>query len=174
MRFGLLIAAVAAGALSQLAIAEPSAKSPLGRRVPCGEAIAKTRFPYVGNRRLPYRLVLGVVSAPPAHMSQVVRTGERPWPYWHKEGIVVRNSGESVVISVPRLWRSRAAIAWGYGGNGEPFSSLILAGCGSDRTRGRAYSGGFYLRSRSACVPFTFRVGTRSATVRFGIGRHCK
>ena len=110
---------------------------------------------------------------PPAYMAQIVPTGERPWRYWRKQGLVVRASGESVTISVPAAWRSRVAIAWGYGGRGEPFSSLRIAGCGSDKTSGRAYSGGFYLRSRSACVPLLFRVGTRSVTVRFGLGQRC-
>jgi hypothetical protein len=134
-----------------------------------------TRFPYLGNRQPEhrYRLVLGVVSVPPAYLAQIVPTGEWPWRYWRKQGLVVRASGESVTISVPAAWRSRAAIAWGYGGKGEPFSSVRIAGCGSDKTSGRAYSGGFYLRSRSACVPLIFRVGPRSATVRFGLGQRC-
>jgi hypothetical protein len=174
VRFGLLISVVAVGALAQITTAEPSAKSPTGRRVPCGEAIAITKFPYVGDRRQPYRLVLGVVSAPPAYMGQVNRQTIRAWPYWRKQGIVVRNSGDTVEIGVPRAWRSRAAIAWGYGGNGEPFRSVTLVGCGSDRTRGRAYSGGFYPRSRSACVPLTFRVGKRTRTMRFDLGRRCE
>ena len=37
-----------------------------------------------------------------------------------------------------------------------------------------AYAGGFFLRSPSVCVPLIFRVGARSATVRFGIGRRCR
>ena len=36
-----------------------------------------------------------------------------------------------------------------------------------------AYAGGFYLRSRSACVPLKFRVGRRAKTVRFGLGKRC-
>jgi len=35
------------------------------------------------------------------------------------------------------------------------------------------YSGGFLLKTQSACVPLTFRVGSRSATVRFGVGKRC-
>jgi hypothetical protein len=66
----------------------------------------------------------------------------------------------------------RAAIIWG-NGNYDPASSLRIAGCGSDPNVGNAYAGGFYLRSRSACLPLTFRVGRRSATIRFGIGRRC-
>jgi hypothetical protein len=169
--FGALV--VALGAL--VAAAASGAPAP-GRVVPCEEAIDTTRFPYVGGGRRPelrYRLVLDVVAAPPAYMSQVVSSGSRAWPYWHKQGLVIRSSGEPVTISVATAWRRRAAIAWGYGGHGEPFRSLRIAGCGSDPTVGRAYSGGFFLRSRAACVPLVFRVGERSATVRFGLGRRC-
>jgi hypothetical protein len=120
-----------------------------------------------------YRLVLGAVSVPPAFTAQVVSTGERPWRYWVKQGLVVQANGKPVTVSVPSAWRERAEIAWGYAGKGEPFSDLRITGCGSDRTLGRAYAGGFYLTSRSACVPLTFRVGTRSATVRFGLGERC-
>jgi hypothetical protein len=35
------------------------------------------------------------------------------------------------------------------------------------------YVGGFVLRSRAGCVPLEFRVGGRTATVRFGIGKRC-
>ena len=37
-----------------------------------------------------YRPVLGVVSVPPAYISQVVRLRDGPWPYWEKAGLVVR------------------------------------------------------------------------------------
>jgi len=158
---------------ASVAVGELSLKARADRRVPCSEAISATAFPYVGDRTHRYRLVLGVVSAPPAFMSQIVRGDSPAWPHWHKEGIVVRNSGETVTVSVPHAWRNRAAIAWGYGGHGEPFQSVVLVGCGLQKTRGRAYSGGFYLRAHAACVPLTFRVGKRTSTVRFGLGRHC-
>jgi hypothetical protein len=176
VRFVLLAVAAATGVFGHIDAAAPREGPPAPERtVPCGEAIDLTRFPYIGNRRPEhrYRLILGVVAVPPAYMAQVVATGERAWPFWRKQGIVVRASGESVTITVPRAWRKRAAIAWGYGGNGEPFSSLQIAGCRSDKAVGRAYSGGFYLRARSACLPLTFRVGNRTATVRFGLGQRC-
>ncbi len=67
------------------------------------------------------------------------------------------------------------AIIWG-NGNYDAGSSIQLAGvCGTrDTGVGNAYAGGFYLRSRTACVPLVFRVGDRSATLRFGIGRRCR
>jgi hypothetical protein len=160
--------------LASLAAMATSGSPPAQRTVPCAEIIDSTRFPYLGGSRPQqrYRLVLGSVSVPPAYLKQIVATRERPWRYWRKAGLVVRADGTAVVISVPKAWRKRAAIAWGYGGHG-PFSSLRIAGCRGDPHEGNAYSGGFYLRSSSACVPLVFRVGARSATVRFGLGRRC-
>jgi hypothetical protein len=149
--------------------------SPAPRRtVPCDERIGTTKFPYLGNSqpRYQYRLVLGAASVPPAYLEQVVATQDKPWAYWRKAGLVVRANGEPVTVSVPKVWRTRAAITWGNGGHGV-FSSVRIAGCGSSPNSGNAYAGGFYLRSRSACLPLVFRVGVRTATVRFGIGQKC-
>lgn len=145
------------------------------RTVPCSESIDGTSFPYIGSNdpKQRYRLVLGAVSVPPAYRDQVIRNGEWPWwPCFFKAGLVVRASGQSVVISVPPAWRGRAAIAWGYGGHGV-FGSVRLAGCRALPTQGFAYSGGFYLRSAPACVPLIFRIGRQRATVQFGLGRRC-
>jgi hypothetical protein len=156
--------------------AAPSTSSPptRTRTVPCSESIDGTRFPYVGSNKPKdrYRLVLGVISVPPAFHQQIVRNGTEPWLYFFKAGLIIRTSGQSVVATVPKAWRHRAAIAWGYGGRGV-FSSLRFAGCKGLPSQGFAYSGGFYLRPRGACLPLTFRVGRRSATVRFGLGRRC-
>ena len=176
MRFALLVIAAITGPMLHAASVSSSPAAPV-RRVPCNEAIASTKFPYGRDREGGYRLVLGVISAPPAYLPRIYKAGDaerrRGWLFWRKQGMVVRNSGESVAISVPRAWRTRAAIVWGNGGTGEPFVSVLLVGCGSDRTRGRAYAGGFYLRSRAACVPLTFRVGSRDGTLRFGVNRRC-
>jgi len=157
----------AGGKRRAIAGAEPA------RTVPCNEVIDRTSFPYLGSRNFRYRLVLDVVSAPPAYLGQIESTPGSYWRYWRKQGLVVRASGLPVTITVPRNWRTRAAIAWGYGGKGEPFSSVRIAGCGSNPEVGNAYSGGFYLRFRAACVPLVFRVGSRTRTVRFGLGRVC-
>jgi hypothetical protein len=168
-----VVLVIAAG----LAVAAGSPSPERHRLVPCSESIDGTKFPYPHFWRvrpeLRYRLVLGAVSVPPAYHEQIVRNGSPPWPYFFKAGLVVRASGESVVVSVPRAWRERLRIAWGYGGHGV-FTSLRIAGCHAKPTIGFAYSGGFYLRSAPACVPLIFRVGGRSATVRFGLGRRCR
>ncbi len=159
-----------------VALAAPIAamSAPAQRIVPCSESIDTTPFPFLGNSQPQqrYRLVLGAVSVPPAYLEQVVATHEQPWRYWHKAGLVVRATGQPVTVTVPRSWRTRVAITWGNGGQGV-FSSLRIAGCDTNPRAGNAYAGGFYLHSSTACVPLTFTVGTRSATVRFGIGRRC-
>ena len=154
------------GALAALvllaAAATTSAASP--RTAPCSENIDTVRFPYAG-----YRTVLGSVGVPGPYLAQVVATRERPWGYWRKAGLVVRAGGPAVTVSLPKAWRGRAAITWG--NSTGIVASLRIAGCPGRRTVGHAYAGGFYLRARSACVPLTFRVGRRSAIVRFGVGR---
>jgi hypothetical protein len=140
-----------------------------GRVVPCQEEIGYTAFPYGSDG---YREVLDAVSVPPAYLPQVVPVDEGPWKYWRKAGLIVRLDGRAVTITVPPSWRTRAGITWGNGGNGV-MSSLRIAGCGADPSTGHAFAGGFFLRSRSACVPLVFRVGNRRETVRFGVGRRC-
>jgi hypothetical protein len=144
------------------------------RTVPCSEIIDSTNWPYIGSRnpRYRYRSVLSVVSVPPGYISQVVHLRDGVWPYWSKAGLVVRADRGPVTVSVPLAWRKRAAITWG--GNTGIVNSLRIARCGSDPSRGNAYAGGFYLRSRSACLPLVFRAGSRSTTVRFGLGRRCR
>jgi hypothetical protein len=136
--------------------------------VPCDEDIG---HPHSGHEA-GYRVVLGVVSVPPAYLQQVVATHERPWAYWRKAGLSVWST-VAVTVSVPQAWRNRVAITWG--NNTGNVNSLRIAACAEyfPAKGWDAYAGGFSLRSRSACVPVIFRVGRRSATVRFGIGRMC-
>jgi hypothetical protein len=171
-----LLPLIAAVGLLALFGSVGSAKAPLpARAVPCDEIIDATAFPYLGGneRANRYRLVLGAVSVPPAYLPQTVPTNATPWTYWRKAGLVVRDGAGPVTITVPRAWRTRAAIQWGYGGRGGPFSSLRIGPCGSDASSGSTYAGGFLLSSRSACVPLVVRLGARTATVRFGVGRRC-
>jgi hypothetical protein len=177
MRIAVLIVALPVVAMT--GASAQSAARPAQSTVPCDEVILQTRFPYP-NRG--YRLVLGVVSVPPAYMPQVVATGRRPWSYWRKAGLIIRADRPSVSVSVAKSWQKRAAIRWGW--SAGAVSSLRFAACSSryelrDTDRrgrpkmGNAYSGGFYLRSAAACVPLIFRVGNRTETVRFGVGRRC-
>jgi hypothetical protein len=88
-------------------------------------------------------------------------------------GLVIRADSPPVVVRVPaKLWH-RAAIAWGDGG---PAAALRFESCRPSSSLGdcNPYAGGFLLKTRSACVPLTFRVGDRAATVRFGVGKRCR
>jgi hypothetical protein len=135
-----------------------SAASPTpGRTVPCRESIDGTKFPYVGSSRPRdrYRLVLGTVSVPPAYLAQVVSTGETPWAYWRKAGLVVRAGGQAVSISVPLAWRERAAITWGNGGNGvfdSPHCGLPRRPSSRTCLRGRLLSP-LAVSLSAACLP---------------------
>jgi hypothetical protein len=118
-----------------------------------------------------YRVVLGVVSAPPAALPGVVHVPESaPFPYWRKAGMVIRASRKPVTVSVPKAWRLRVRIGWG--NPASPATVVRFAACPSPRTW-NGYAGGFFLRTHSACVPLAFAVGGRRATLRFGLGQHC-
>ena len=78
--------------------------------IPCTDVIGQAKTP----RDSGYRVVLGVVSAPPARLMQMVATGERPWAYWRKAGLVVRAGSSTVGVSVPRAtvpsWQLRHSV----------------------------------------------------------------
>jgi hypothetical protein len=177
MRIGIVIAALA-HAVTVGAVAR-AAPSPPPSTAQCDEVILQTKFPYPSSGS---RVVLGVISVPPAYLPNVYATRSRPWSYWRKAGLIVRADRGPVVVSVAREWRHRVAIRWG--NTPGTVNALRIARCSTrfelrDKDQrgtpkmGNAYAGGFYLRSRSACVPLVFRVGQRSEVVRFGIGRRC-
>jgi hypothetical protein len=119
-----------------------------------------------------YRVVLGTVSAPPAYLPNVGRDrSAAPFSHWLKAGLGIRASTAAVTVSLPKAWRDRARIIWGT--PGSPATALRFAPCPSSVATWGGYPGGFLLRHESACVPLTFAVGDRRATVRFGVGRHC-
>jgi hypothetical protein len=161
-----LATVVAVAAVAVLA-AHAAATTTRVPTVPCRDVIGQAKTGRGGG----YRLVLGVVSAPPARLTQVVATGEQPWSYWRKAGLVVRAGRSAVGVTVPKAWRSRAAVMWGSSG---PVSALKIAGCPSPPGVWNAYAGGFLLRTRPQCVPLTFTVAGRSKTVRFGVGGACR
>src|SRR5262245_3652862 len=119
---------LALAGVAVLALA-PVAHTARHRTVPCSEVIDHPRFPY---RNSGYRTVLGAVSVPAAYLAQIENTGEPPFPWWRKAGLVIRANGTPVTITVPPGWRDRVAFEWGNAGTGGPFSSLSIAGCSSD------------------------------------------
>jgi hypothetical protein len=117
------------------------------------------------------RVVLGVVSVPPLRLPQTVPRRVKRWRYWTKAGLAIRGGSPPVSVIVPKPWRTRVRIGWGDAGG----SSVRFAPCAAYELEQpwNGYSGGFFLRSRSACVPLIFRVGNRSEIVWFGIGQQC-
>ena len=163
------VAALAVAAALALGGASVAAPSRPQRTIPCDEIAGPAASGTDGG----YRVVLDVISVPPAFLGDVVRVREGRWRYWRKAGLVVSSRAGPVLVSVPAPWRRRVAIIWG--NTSGPFHTVRIAACPSllapDGWHG--YAGGFLLRAPSACVPLVFRVGGRSATVRFGIGRTC-
>lgn len=96
--------------------------------------------------------------------------GQGRWRYWQKWGLAVLDGALPVEITVPADWRTRLAITWG---NHPVGSSLRLNSCPEPAGEWDVYAGGFYLTSARACVPLTFAIGEKHATVWFGVGRQC-
>jgi hypothetical protein len=115
------------------------------------------------------RVVLRRVAFPRSRVFQVA-DADGPLPYWSKVGLYVRNGDTPVTVIVPGAWRSRLAVEWGDSGL---VRAVRLPGCPASEHVWNGYAGGFYLRSPRACVPLVVRVGTRSTTIRFGLGRAC-
>ena len=116
------------------------------------------------------RLVLDGVSAPPVYLGGGVRTDGR-FPYWWKAGLFVHASSNVLTVQVPKPWRDRVRVVWG--APGTPAPVVRFAACPSSVDTWDAYSGGFLLRTKAACVPLIFTVDDRRATLRFGLGRQC-
>src|SRR5690348_530801 len=137
-------------------------------RVGCGQVIESANSGTVGGARV----VLGVLSVPPAHLPPALPSGLGSWRYFRKWGLGVRAGSPAVLVSVPRAWRYRAAISWG--NNIGIANSIRVLSCPRQAGAWNRYAGGFYLRSASACVPLVFQVGRQSMTRTFGIGRSCR
>jgi hypothetical protein len=161
-----LIVALVVATETGTGLAVPTAPSAAPRAVPYDTIIGHAG----SGRQGGYRVVLRVVSVPPAYLPQTVLTDSRPWRFWSKSGLLVHANDGPVTVGVPRAWRRRVAIEWG---NSGIVHILRIARCPRAGKAWNAYAGGFHLRARSACVPLVFRVGLRSATVQVGVGRRC-
>jgi hypothetical protein len=151
-----------------LCLAAKVATSRAPPTVSCTGITGRVRSGHEGGNRI----VLGTVSVPPAYLPQVGPSRNKAWPFFTKRGLTVRGGSPAVVVTVPKAWRRRVAITWG---DSPIVSGLRIASCSAflPPKVWNSYAGGFYLRSRSACVPLTFRVGRRAKTVRFGLGERC-
>lgn len=159
-----------AAAILAAAVPALAARTPANARVPCGDIIGSQASGSLDGARV----VLGLVSIPPARIERGAPTGTTPWTRFSKWGMVI-HSGTAVELSVPRAWRHRVAITWG--ANTPIVSTLHFAPCrlpGGAAQPWNAYPGGFYINTATACVPLTITVRDRSRTVRFSIGRSCR
>ena len=165
-RIGAAIGLLAlAGAIT---LAATAAKANAPGTVTCTGIVLRLRSGHAAG----YRIILGTVSVPPAYLPQVEPSRDKAWPFWRKAGLNIRGGGPPVVVTVPTAWRKRVAITWG---DSAIVSRLRFASCSAfiPPKVWNGYAGGFYLRSRSACVPLTFRVGRRAKTVHFGLRKRC-
>jgi hypothetical protein len=134
--------------------------------VPCDNVIASTRGPDSHER-----VVLGSFGAPPSRIQRAANGQGNGWQYFAKTGVEVKAGVGPVTVSVAPAIRHRAAISWG---NALPIVQTVrFTSCRATATRWDAYAGGFFLRSRTACVTLVVRVGSRSRTIRVGIGERC-
>jgi hypothetical protein len=116
-----------------------------------------------------YRIVLGDVAVPPAYVGPMMPNGNGPWRYFRNAIFGVKGDSPPVTLSVPGSQQHEAAIDLEVGGLGHIFH---IPGCPPSYVW-HATLGGFYLKAPTACLPLTVRVGQQSATVVFGLGRHC-
>ena len=123
----------------------------------------------------PERVVLGVVDVPKAFIPQAATaSGVTRWPYWMQVG--PRRSCQQPCRSRLGAGGLEATGRDRLGRRTRRSRRMRIASCLASSTLPggwNPYAGGFVLRSPTACVPLMFRVGDRTATVRFGIGKRC-
>ncbi len=165
----LLLALAAAGG----SVAE--AVEPVAARIDVGcDENAQVADPVTPSRY--YRLLFGRVALPRfVSVPRPPRRDNGPYPFWMKTPILIRWGAGPVDVVVPRAWRERVAVRWGYPHPtawAARFVRCPLPKVGKPWSQWIAYAGGVYLRE-SACVPLIVRVGDRSTTARLSIGRRC-
>jgi hypothetical protein len=162
---GLLASAPPASA-REASAREVSARPARVLVVSCNDVIASARKPDSTER-----VVLGSFGAPPQRIQRAVKDRGHGWQYFAKTGVEVKAGSRPVTVSIAPALRHRAAISWG---NALPIVQTVrFTSCRETATRWDAYAGGFSLHSRTACVPLVVTVGSRSRTIRVGIGKSC-
>jgi hypothetical protein len=168
-RIGIALIATVAIAAAGVTMSPSAAQPRASPRVPCSDVISQQASGTADGNRV----VLGLVSVPPARIEHGVTSGIAAWKYFSKWGMAIR-SHTAVTVSVPRGWRSRVAVTWG--ASTAIAASIHFAPCRSTATRSRpwnSYPGGFFMDTPTTCVPLRITVGHHSRTLRFGIGRNC-
>jgi hypothetical protein len=150
----------------QASVRHPSTRQARASVVSCDNVIASTRKPDRNDQ-----IVLGSFGAPPQRIQRGENAQGSGWKYFAKSGVEIKAGVGPVTVSVATTDRNQVAISWG---NGLAIvEAQRFPPCGSSGTIWRAYAGGFYLRSRTACVPLFIKVGARSKTIHIGVGRNC-
>jgi hypothetical protein len=132
---------------------------------PCAAFVNQTENRVIGGERI----VLGDVAVPAAYLGPMLPNGNGPWRYWMKTAFGVRGDSPPVTISVPEGWQDLAGIDQEANGMGRIFH---IPSC-PPRDVWNFTTGGIYLKAPTACLPLNIQVGRQTATVWFGLGRHC-
>ena len=149
---------------------------PSGHPVPTLSAVpcSYTADGVIGVQTTPpagFRAVLKNIRVMTTSLEQAAPMPPGKWPYFSKTAMLIWAGTGPVSVSVPASWRGRAAISWGSFGQVE---TLTLGACASPGGVWDAFAGGLYLRTTKACVPVQFRLGGRTVTVTYGVGRECR
>ena len=136
--------------------------------VSCDDSIGGARYSGTDDGA---RIILGVISVPPAYVPDAAVPGGTPgWKYSAPADFVVRSEQPPFQVTVPKEWRDRAAISFG---GTKPAPALRIPTCPNNGLPWNAFAVVFSLQERTACVPLTVAVGSKSETVRFGLGERC-
>jgi hypothetical protein len=150
----------------QTSVRQASARQAPVSVVSCNNVIASARKPDSEER-----LVLGSFGAPPERIQRAQTGPVNGWQYFAKSGVEIKAGVGPVTVSVATADRDRVAISWGNGL--AVVQAQRFAPCGSSARPWHAYAGGFYLRSRTACISLVIKVGPGSKTIRVGVGKSC-
>ena len=121
------------------------------------------------------QVLFGYVAVPPrdAYLGQPDRDLTKRWRYTTWRYLLVHTGTKAVTLSVPQAWRGRFGINFGDSGN-RGLTALRVSPCRYALSNGlwNEFGGNFSFNAR-ACVPLVVRVGKRSTTVHFGLGKRC-
>ena len=133
----------------------------------CASTTVTSPFPPTAHDRE----VLGAVLLPLRYQPEQNVASNTPsgrWPYGVKVFLFIHQRARPVLATIPRS--SQAAMGWG---NAPPARTVRFKSCSNIGVGADGWTGALLLKSRTACVPITFQLGTRRKAVPFGIGRHC-
>jgi hypothetical protein len=121
------------------------------------------------------QVLFGYVAVPSrdAYLGQPGRTITGRWRYATTAYLLVHTGTKAVTLSVPQAWRGRFGIDFGNSGN-HGLPALRVSPCRYALSNGvwNEFGGSFSFNTR-ACAPLIVRVGKRSSTTHFGLGKRC-